>query len=183
MAGCAAIAHEKTVFLAGTPSGGIGKGERLQVLDKQNNTWRPVLNDEGNVVTATDVVASIGLLAFKSADRDRKVTVGYATYGDRIDLAQVPTQQGSKVTEKSSANEDRDTNKTEGSPYYTKNQYELDLIVEYVKTEKETAAALGEAFGAEEGAKKARTAILDVMKKNGHEHLIPGFLKMMGEDK
>ncbi len=46
------------------------------------------------------------------------------------------------------------------------------------QAEKETAEALGEAFGKKVGAQKAREMILDVMKKNGHEHLIPRFIKL-----
>lgn len=185
MAGSAAITHEKTVFLSGTSHGGIGVGEHLQILDKESRIWLPVVHPDGKVVTAIDATASIGLVAFKTKDTPgQKTTVAYLTFGDRIDLAQVPTQRERNEQVASQANADGPKpagkmNEVE-SPYYTKNQQELDLIVGYVTTDKETGDALAQAFGEEEGRKKARQAILDVMKKNGHEHLIPSFLKMLG---
>ncbi len=177
MAGCAAITDDKTVFLAGTPSGGIGVGEHLQILDQLEQTWRPIINAEGKVISAIDVVASMGLIAFKSADKDRKTTVGYATFGERIDIGQVPVFAEQSKTQ-AAAKKPKKQDEEGESPYYTKNQQELDLLVGYVQTEKETATALGEAFGEKIGAQKAREMILDVMKKNGHEHLIPRFIKL-----
>lgn len=87
MAGCAAIAIDKTVFLAGTPGGGIGVGERLQVLT--DNKWTPVTDSSGNAIPAIDVTTSMGLLAFKTADKAGKVVVGYATYGQNVNYQPV----------------------------------------------------------------------------------------------
>ncbi len=183
MAGCAAIAADKTVFLAGTPSGGIGVGEHLQILDSNNDKWFPVYNSDGKVITAIDVITSIGLVAFKSADHDRKTTVAYATYGEHIDLGQVPVNATSATKEET----DDDTGKTdgtkedEGNPSYTKDLLELEFIKSYVTTEKELIEAFTSVFGAEEGKKKARKSILKAMKDAKREHLIPGYLEIVKE--
>ena len=66
MGGGAAIAIDKTVFIAGTPGDGIGVGEHLQMLDDENGTWRPIHGPAGKPLAASDVTTSIGLLAFKT---------------------------------------------------------------------------------------------------------------------
>ena len=181
MAGIAAIAPDKTVFLAGTDS--IGVGEHLQVLDQEKSVWLPVANENGEVLNASDVSASKRLIAFKSADQDGRTTVGYATFGEKIDVSQIPVQgeHPGKSREPSTARSDKPADSS--SPYYTKNQLELDYIVGYVQSEKQMGDAFAGAFGEKEGRKKARDAVLDVMKQNNHSHLIRGFLKMVGEQK
>jgi len=81
-AGCAAITMDGTVFIAGTPSGGIGVGEHLQVL--ADDVWIPLRHD-GKVISAIDVTASLALVAFKSGDRGG-VHVGYATFGEHVTI-------------------------------------------------------------------------------------------------
>ncbi|MEM7454145.1 MAG: hypothetical protein AAF456_07295 [Planctomycetota bacterium] len=189
MAGCATITHDRTVFLAGTPSGGIGVGEHLQVLHRDGGEWLPVVDAQGQVISAIDVVSSVGLLAFKTGGRGKKTTIGYVTFGQRIDLAQVPVQGGSPSVTMTDSDSGTVTSgngisndSSEESPYYTQNQLELDLIVGYVTAEQEIITALTEAFGEAEARKKAREGTLTAIRNNGHEHLIEGFLKMADED-
>ena len=84
MGGGAAIAVDKTVFIAGTPGDRIGVGEHLQMLDEENQAWVPIKDADGRPVAASDVTTSMGLLAFKALDDSGKTVIGHATYGQRI---------------------------------------------------------------------------------------------------
>ena len=178
MAGCAAIAIDKTVFLAGTPSGGIGVGEHLQVLDKENNAWLPVYNQHGKVVTAIDATTSVGLLAFKSADRDRKTTVGYATYGEHIDLSQVPTKPDVHEAKPATS---PNSQAPESVAEDKLTELEVAYLKNYLESEKQLIDSLTQAFGAEEGKKKARDGIIKAMKEAGQDKLIPIYKQYAAE--
>ncbi len=83
MAGQAAVAPDGTVFLAGTPRGGVGTGEHLQVLDSARGSWLPVAGPDGTVFGAIDVVSSQRLAAFKYGDRN-DIKIGYITFGEKV---------------------------------------------------------------------------------------------------
>lgn len=95
MAGCAAIAIDKTVFIAGNPGDGIGVGEHLQVLDEEEGTWIPIKGKDGKVIAASDAVTSMGFLAFKVLNESGKTVVGHATYGQRVNFQNTASSQAS----------------------------------------------------------------------------------------
>lgn len=173
MAGCAAIALDTTVFLAGTPSGGIGAGEHLQVLDKSQNSWVPLENSEGKVVTAIDVTTSRGLAAFKSADRDGKTTVGYVTYGERIILP-APTKLSttSPTTAEPSPVTTAPLKLEQDNTYHTKDEQAESLLQAYLENEILIAEAFVQAFGEEAGKKRAIDTTLQAIQAAGEDHLI-----------
>ncbi|MEM6688884.1 MAG: hypothetical protein AAF664_05620 [Planctomycetota bacterium] len=84
MGGSAAIAVDKTVFVAGTAGDSTGVGERLQLFDDDSG-WIPIIGPSGKPLPASEVVTSMGLLAFKTLNKSRNPVIGYATYGQRVD--------------------------------------------------------------------------------------------------
>ena len=174
MAGCAAIAIDKTVFIAGTPSGGVGVGEHLQMLDEENGKWIPVRNQEGEVISAIDVTTSMGLLAFKSGGRSRNTTIGYATYGQRIEIpaatvAKPKTTNPTKSVEIPLADD---------NPYNTHDERLASLLDAYLESEKQVGEAYIQAFGKEQGMKRTVDGIVDAMKAAGNDSLINDYLRM-----
>ena len=85
--GSAAIALDKTVFLAGTAGDSIGTGERLQFLTEDG--WKPILGSDGKPVWGSEVVTSMGFMALKVRNEAGKTVIGYATYGERISPSDV----------------------------------------------------------------------------------------------
>ncbi len=182
MAGMAAITLDKTVFIAGTPSGGIGVGEHLQMLDEDRGAWIPLKNSSGQVISAIDVTCSIGFMAFKSADRDRKTTIGYATHGQRI---QVPGQSANGGMSSGDSNAGNGTPADSGptmpleladdNPYNTGDERQLASLGTYLETEKSVGEAYVAAWG-DEGKRKTVELIVKNMTENGDTALIAEFL-------
>lgn len=178
--GCAAITVDKTVFIAGTPSGGIGVGEHLQMLDNNSGRWIPITNEKGNVISAIDVTNSYCLLAFKSADRQGRTTIGYATHGAHIKL-----QDQLVTANESNNNRNSGTHPTtaniqlaDDNPYNTHDEIALAKIQSYLETEKNVGEAYVQAFGEKEGAKKTVDTVLKAMKQNGHQDLIEQYKRL-----
>lgn len=172
--GSAAIAIDKTVFIAGTAKDSIGVGERLQMFT--DNGWQPVLGTDGKPVWGSQVVTSIGLMALKVRNEAGKTVIGYATYGQRI--------ESSPANSTTSANENRPTKSAstgaplelaEDNPYNTDDEKQLSSIGSLLETEKSIAESYVQIFGEKEGAKKTVAAIIDSMKKNGNEDQIDAY--------
>ncbi|MEZ6002677.1 MAG: hypothetical protein R3F17_08075 [Planctomycetota bacterium] len=81
------LASDGSCFLAGSGKGGIGSGELLQVL--QNGQWNVVVDADGTPVSAVDVVAGPGLVAFKTG-KASDTRIGYARFGEKPAQAQIP---------------------------------------------------------------------------------------------
>ena len=180
MGGCAAIAIDKTVFIAGTPSGGIGVGEHLQMLDKTSGRWIPLQNEKGKIISAIDVVTSHCLVAFKSADHQGRTTIGYAIHGAKI---QVPSQSVVANHGANKANSGTSTSAAkiqfaDDNPYNTKDEIAVAKIQSYLETEKNVGSAYEQAFGETEGAKKTIETVIKAMKQNGHEDLIDQYKRL-----
>lgn len=178
MAGCAAIAIDKTIFIAGTPSGGIGVGEHLQMLDKSNNTWFPLTNEQDQVISAIDVTASYCTLAFKSADHDRRTTIGYATFGQRIEIDRSDRSIADTSKNQPKTSGTREIPFADDNPYNTHDEIALSQLESYLETEKSVSEAYIQAFGKEEGTQKTIDAVLSSMKQNGHDNLINEYLRL-----
>ena len=168
MAGCAAIAIDKTVFLAGNPGDSIGVGEHLQVLDDENGRWVPVIGKDNKVIAASDAVTSMGLLAFKALNESGKTVVGYATYGERVNFKQssaTATKDAAGPTSSTSASSSKPkmtpaANAAAGKVYYEKENlhFTIDeadhaMLKGMIENEKTILSALTAALG-EEAAKK-----------------------------
>ena len=175
MAGVAAIALDKTVFIAGTPSGGVGVGEYLQMLDDENGRWIPLMNGSGKPISAIDATTSMGFLAFKSADKNRKTTIGYATYGERITL---PVQAvKSEVTSSAGERTELKTTATAGSAGKPAGltEIEQDILNAYLENEKEILAAYNTAFGEANGSKRTYESMVKAIMEAGNERILEAY--------
>ena len=160
MAGCAALTENKVVFLAGTSSGGIGKGEHLQMLDVDRQVWVPLKNESGNVVSAIDVVSSTGFAAFKTADRNRKTTIGYMTYGEDP----VPPRPNVAPIEPSAPTEPPNPpTLVDDNPYFTNDEAFASQLDGYLETETTMMEAFVPAFGEKVAKQKALESMLNSM--------------------
>ena len=63
LGGSAAIAIDKSVFIAGTAGDSIGTGERLQLLT--DDGWQPIMGEDGKPIWGSEVVTSMGFMALK----------------------------------------------------------------------------------------------------------------------
>ncbi|MCR9200953.1 MAG: TIGR03067 domain-containing protein [Planctomycetaceae bacterium] len=180
MAGCAAIALDRTVFIAGTPSGGVGKGEHLQML-ADSGTWQPVLNEQGVAVSAIDVTTSIGLLAFKSADRDRRVTVAFATYGQRVSSPAAATASAGTTPTGAAG-----TGRVSGEPlvlatdniHHTADEHTHTLLAAHLENEQQIMEAYTAAFGEKQAAVRTVDSIVQAMKGAGQESLVQEYKRV-----
>ena len=185
MAGAAAIVPDGSVFLAGTPRGGIGTGEHLQVLDVANQQWVAVTDEDGTAFGAIDVVASERLVAFKYGNRS-DTRVGYVTFGRTLNVdgllgparakaaaeAQAAEQAASKAAAQAQATE-------KAQEAIQASQQDMAFVAAYLESHKGVEASLISAFGEQEGRQKAREMTVGVMQGNGHGHLVPLFEKML----
>ena len=162
MAGCAAIAVDKTVFLAGTPGDSIGVGEYLQMLDSEHDKWIPLVDAEGQPISASDVTTSMGLLAFKSLTEAGKTVIGYATYGQRIKFPK---------SNPASANTQAPAHMKSNGPvkpvvfehdniYATKDEIDEAYLNSLLESESTMVTALTQALGDEKGKKQ----VIDTLK-------------------
>ena len=178
MAGCAAIAADGTVFIAGTPGGGIGVGEHLQVLDRAGGHWTPLRNSSNDVISAIDVTTSTGLLAFKASGQDRSTTVGYATYGQRITPPSIGATASSKMNPSGSSVKTRPLTLADDNPFYTSDEAMMVTLKAFLDTEKQVGEAYVAAFGREAGERKTVETIQQSIKASGNEALIDDYLRM-----
>ena len=82
-----AIAKDGTIFVAGQK--GIGSGEYLYAT--QGKKWYLVRSPNGESLKASDVVAGEYLIAFRTGERNQ-TTVGYAIFGEKIDLKAISVE-------------------------------------------------------------------------------------------
>ena len=173
LAGSAAIAIDKTVFLAGTPGDSIGTGERLQMLTDEG--WTPIIGQDGKPVWGSQVVTSMGFMALKVRNTDGKTVIGYATYGERISK---PSTSSRPVT---SSKPNMATGKLKfanDNPYNTNDEKSGGKLQAYLDSDKEIAEAYVPAFGKEEAYKKIVESALKAMKTNGDEALIDAYMRV-----
>ena len=195
LGGSAAIASDKTVFIAGTPGDSIGTGERLQMLAE--GRWHPVPGEDGEPVWGSDVVTSTGFLALKVRDAAGKTVVGYATYGERISLADVQSaseRQGARGPLDGMASRERADSRpspakplppgklseTPGKLGETPgklSEIEEAFIAAMLESEEQLMRAFSQAFG----EKAAKQRILEGWKKtlasSNREHLLDELLR------
>lgn len=188
MAGVGAIAPDGTVFLAGTPRGGVGTGEHLQILDKDAGAWLPVTDESGTAFGAIDVVAGERLVAFKYGNRS-DTKIGYITFGESVatdDLfaaakasAAAEAEAAEAAAEAEEAEKAAAAQAAQAEQAMQASQQDMALLAGYMQSEQEIAEAFAAAFGEEAGRKKAREMTLEVMRSNGLERLVPLYEKMM----
>ena len=159
LAGHATITDDGTVFLSGTPGGGIGIGEYLQAQHPLWNNWRSIVDTSGKPIQAIDVTCGPRLLAYKNGGYNKKTTIGYATFGTEIDPAELPTTENFNAA------------KNAQEPLAELSDEDLQLIEKYRKVEKDLQKSFAEAIGQKRGEVQARQAILDVIEKNGDGRL------------
>ena len=177
MGGSAAIAIDKTVFIAGTPGDRIGTGEYLMMLDEKAG-WIPVLGPSGQPIPASDVATSTGLLAFKTLDAAGKTVVGTCTYGQRISYTP-PKQKDS--TDTLTQPDTPAPSKTQPKSSMSKlSENDEAFLAEMLKNEKTIYDAYKAAFGPDEAKKKVVDGIKQTLKNSGKEHLVDEYLKRSG---
>ncbi|MEL6105844.1 MAG: hypothetical protein AAFU85_07405 [Planctomycetota bacterium] len=170
--GSAAIAIDKSVFLAGTAGDSIGTGERLQVLG--DDGWRPILGVDGKPVWGSEVVTSMGFMAVKVRDDAGKTVVGYATYGQRIDVTAVnksavvaggvePKMSGPKSSVPSAKSAD-------GKPPLS--EVDVAFIEAMLESETEIITAYKAAFGIEGAKEKLLEGWKKTLESSDRMHLL-----------
>ena len=172
MGGSAAIAVDKTVFIAGTPGDSIGTGERLQMLT--DNGWMPIMGRDGKPVWGSEVVTSMGFMALKVRNADGKTVVGYATYGERISADDVDNSVAVARSNTTSNNSPKSST-TPGKPSGHSRQLsenDLAFIEALLESETELMTALSSAFGKEQAKKKIVEGWIQVLKDSDRMHLL-----------
>lgn len=177
MGGSAAIAVDKTVFIAGTAGDSIGTGERLQILN--DNTWQPILGNDGKPVWGSEVVTSMGFMAMKVRNAAGKTVIGYATYGQRIELPSgaedqaKPSLAAANMNARSGPFDPLVFEK--GSSFSTDDESEYSLLKEYLEVDQEVLKSLAGVFGEDGARKKIVEMTIAAMKSAGNEKLVDEF--------
>ncbi|MEP3480590.1 MAG: TIGR03067 domain-containing protein [Fuerstiella sp.] len=172
MGGSAALATDKTVFIAGTPGDSIGVGEHLQVFD--GHQWIAILGADGKAIAASEVTTSVGLLAFKSLNSSGKTVIGYATYGQRVNY---------ESTSPAAATTNMATKKTKSGPlkpikfeteniYNTKDEMDEAVLAAMLENEATMLTAFSQAFGEEAAKKRVVEQVVTAFKAQKQERLI-----------
>lgn len=175
MAGSAAIAIDKTVFIAGTPGDSIGVGEHLQVLvDRQ---WIPIPGTNGKAIAASDVTTSMGLLAFKSLTGSGKTVIGFATYGQRVNYQpeSIPVATPSMETQKTASGPLKPVQFETDNIYNTKDEEDETLLDAMLKNEDTMLTAFTQAFGEATAKTRIMDNVLTALKSQQKEYLIDEF--------
>ncbi|MEM8734793.1 MAG: TIGR03067 domain-containing protein, partial [Planctomycetota bacterium] len=177
MGGSAAIAIDKTVFVAGTPRNSIGVGERLQVLGSSG--WQPILNENEKPVSGCEVRTSIGFMALKVRNDAGKTVIGYATYGARISLPEATSNStGNASASMSSPPGKRAPLKlADDNPYVTDDEKVAAVLEAYLANEAEIGPAFIQAFGEKAGRERTVATIVQGMKSAGNEVLVDDYLR------
>ena len=168
MAGRICVANDGTIFASGTPGGGIGIGEYLQVLHRDATLWHSIVGINGKPIQAIDVVTGVRMLAFKTGGYDEKSRIAFASFGDKIDASKLPTVEnfingGDELVEIVMEDLSED---------------DQALIKNYRKVENDLLKSFAAAIGQKRGADQARKAIVDVIKKNGDERLLQAYIQL-----
>ncbi len=174
LGGSAAIAIDKTVFIAGTAKDSIGKGERLQMLT--DNGWVPVMGDDGKPVWGSQVETSTGFMALKVRNAAGKTVIGYATYGQRIDAPTANPASAATATKKTV--KATPLQFSDDNPYFTDDEKIASTLSTYLENEKSIGEAYLQAFGQENGAKKTVEGTVKTMQNNGHGALVNDYLRL-----
>jgi len=174
MAGCAAVAIDKTVFIAGTPGDSIGVGEYLQLLDDENGKWIPVVGGDGKAIAASDVTTSMGLLAFKSFTSRGKTVIGYATYGQRVNYESGSTAAtNSKMTTGKPADGPLKPIQYEvDNIHNTKDELDDAILTAMLENEDTMLTAFTQAFGEEAARKRVIDNLVTALKAQEKEYLL-----------
>ena len=168
MAGRTCVAKDGTIFASGTPGGGIGIGEYLQVLHPESTQWQPIVGTNDRPIQAIDVVTGVRMLTFKTGGYNEKSRIAFATFGDKIDAKQLPTVEnlmlgGDDIVE--IAMEDLSDD-------------DQALIKNYQKVENTLLRDFTAAIGGKRGADQARKTILDLIKQDGNERLLKTYIQL-----
>ena len=166
MAGHAAIIPDGTVVLSGTPGGGVGIGEYLQVLHTSYDRWQPIVDQKNKPIQAIDIVTGARLMAFKTGSYNSSTKIAYATYGEKIDASDLTTLNNASSLQ----------NQSQSLADLSKE--DRLLIENYQNVEKDLKKSFAAAIGEKRGSEQARKAILDVIKRNGHSHLIDTYVSV-----
>ncbi|MEM7559821.1 MAG: TIGR03067 domain-containing protein [Planctomycetota bacterium] len=180
LAGSAAIAIDKTVFIAGTPGDSIGTGERLQILT--DDGWQAINGEDGKPVWGSEVVTSMGFMALKVRNAAGKTVIGYATYGERISAP-------SKTPPSSTANRTPPKMTRPSGPiapvpvdddpvFNTRDEAAYAELKAYVEVNEEVRTALEQAFGKEGARKKMVEMAINAMRSSGKENLIDDYKRL-----
>ncbi len=176
MGGSAAIAIDKTVFIAGTAGNSIGVGERFQMLT--DNGWMPVIGPDGKPVQGCEVVTSIGFVALKVRNDAGKTVIGYAAYGARISgSGRAPETASTASSGQKSVGPVAPLKLADDNPYNTHDERTAALVKAYLESEKQVGEAYEQAFGKEAGAKRTVDGIVKAMKAAGKEDLVDSYLR------
>ena len=114
----------------------------------------------------------MGLLAFRTTDATRNTVVGYATYGQRINMSEVNGTVNSSVAAAEQVAMPKDKPAAKSSTLSAADQAFLDAIL---ATEMETAKPYIQSFGKEAEPRKAIEGFKNVLKNAGKSHLIEEF--------
>lgn len=173
LGGSAAIAIDKTVFIAGTPGDSIGTGERLQAFDDER--WMPILGEDGKPIWGSEVVSSMGFMALKVRDAAGKTVIGYATYGERISFDQPTNSVATSQPMTKLAGPVQPLILEDESTWSTRDEQSHELLKEYLKVDPDVLSTLEGAFGKEGARKKIIEMTVNAMTANNKEHLIDEF--------
>lgn len=177
LGGSAAIAIDKSVFLAGTAGDSIGTGERLQLLN--DDGWHPILGANGKPVWGSHVVTSMGFMALKVRNDEGKTVIGYATYGQRIDVADLNTrtksgEAGSKMS--SAVSTAPATRRADGANAADKtkqlSETDVALLEAMLESESDIITAYKAAFGEQAAKQKLLDGWKTTLKNSDRMHLL-----------
>ena len=173
LGGSAAIAIDKTVFIAGTAGQSIGKGARLQILS--DDGWTPILGKDGKPIWGSEVVTSMGFMALKIRNEAGKSVIGYATYGEHVSLPNLESLTANRTRPEPSITK---LEFADDNPYATNDENTSARLKAYLENEKLIAEAYIPAFGKEAGSKKVVDGTVKAMKNAGDDSLVDDYLRM-----
>ena len=172
MGGSAAIAVDKSVFIAGTPGDSIGVGEHLQLLS--NGKWNPLVGSDGKPIAASDVTTSMGLLAFKALNETGDTVIGYATYGQRVNYrADVAATFNSKMSSpKPLTSPLKPVTFVKENIFNTNDEMDEAMITVMLENEDKLLPAFTQAFGEEVAKTRIIEQITTALKGQEKEYLV-----------
>ena len=164
----AVIAHEGSIFLAGSQSISETKCLQMSVEDK----WIPVSNSDGSPIPAIDVVMGAAMIAFKTGKRSSTgpVSISYATYGDRIQYE--PNSPQPAVADQARATS-KASSPSKPKPAEVENPEVREAFLKTVLESEQTIYnALKVSVGEQAARKKAVEVAITTLTKSGHENWI-----------
>ena len=174
----AVVAHDGTVFLAGSQS--ISEQRCLQLgIDNQ---WMAVTHANGSPIPAIDVVAGNAMVAFKTGERSSSgpVSISYATFGERIRYS--PGLASAPIASQDPSSVALTTSSQAGKPVAKSKAPRIDVAKEaylatMLESEQQIYAALRPALGEAKARAQAIETALRALQANGHEDWIPDYKK------